>query len=66
MLYIHGGNQVGTTSVNTIPNFVKFEVLTAVVMKSTACWSRMPHSLLISNLHFRGTYCRHLQRWIPA
>jgi hypothetical protein len=38
-----------------------FEVLTAVVMKSTIFWDITPCSLLIVNQHFRGTFRLHLQ-----
>jgi hypothetical protein len=45
---------------NKIPH-VGFEVLTAVVMKSTVFWDIMPCSSLKVNWHFRGTYRLHLQ-----
>jgi hypothetical protein len=40
---------------------VGFEVLTAVVMKSTAFWDITQCSLLKVNRRFGGTYCLHLQ-----
>jgi hypothetical protein len=39
---------------------VGFEVLTAVVMKSSVFWDKMPCSPLKINRHFGGT-CLHLQ-----
>jgi hypothetical protein len=41
--------------------FVGFEVLTAVIMKSTIFWDITPCSLLRVNRRFGGTYCLHLQ-----
>jgi hypothetical protein len=38
-----------------------FEVLTAVVMKSTIFWDIMRYSPLRANTCFRGTYRLHLQ-----
>jgi hypothetical protein len=40
---------------------VEFEVLTAVVMKSTIFWDITPRSPLKFNRRFGGTYCLHLQ-----
>jgi hypothetical protein len=41
--------------------FVRFEVFTAVVMKSIIFWDVTPRSLLSCNRRFGGTYCLHLQ-----
>jgi hypothetical protein len=41
--------------------YAGFEVLTAVVMKSTIFWDIMPCSLLKANRHFGGTHRLHLQ-----
>jgi hypothetical protein len=40
---------------------VGFEVVTAVVMKSTLFWDITPYSPLKVSHCFRGTYCLHLQ-----
>jgi hypothetical protein len=42
---------------------VGFEVLTAVVMKSSIFWDITPCSLLKVNRSFGGTYRLHLQGW---
>jgi hypothetical protein len=44
-----------------IPLTEKFEVLTAVVMKSTIFWDITPCSPLKVGRHFGETYCLHLQ-----
>jgi hypothetical protein len=41
--------------------YAGFEVLTAVVMKSTVFWDITPYSSLNVNQRFGGTYCLHLQ-----
>jgi hypothetical protein len=41
--------------------YVGFEILTALVMKSTISWDIIPCSPLEVNWHIRGTYCLHLQ-----
>jgi hypothetical protein len=43
-----------------------FEVLTAVIMKSTIFWDIMPYSPLSVNRRFGGTYRLHLQGKPPA
>jgi hypothetical protein len=43
--------------------YVGFEVLIAVIMKSTIFWDITPCSKLKVNQHFRGTYRLHLQGW---
>jgi hypothetical protein len=45
---------------------VRFEVLTAVVMKSTIFWDITPCSPLKVNRHFGGTYCHFLSLWFLA
>jgi hypothetical protein len=42
-------------------HFVEFEVLTAVVMKSTIFWDITPCSPLRVNRRFGGTYCLRFQ-----
>jgi hypothetical protein len=42
-------------------NFVGFEVLTAVTMKSAALWDLTPQSPIEINQRFRETYCLLLQ-----
>jgi hypothetical protein len=56
-----------------IPKLVGFEVLTAVVMKSSIFWDITPCSPLKVNQRFGGTYRLHLQcryrllsRWFLA
>jgi hypothetical protein len=43
------------------PQFIGFEVLTAVVMKNTIFWDITPCSPLTVNRRFGGTYRLHLK-----
>jgi hypothetical protein len=43
--------------------FIVFEVLTAVIMKSSIFWTITLCSLVKVNQHFRGTCYLHLQGW---
>jgi hypothetical protein len=49
---------------HTISSHVKFEVLTAVVIRNTVPWNITPCSPVKVNRRFGGTYRVHLQGWI--
>jgi hypothetical protein len=49
-------------------DFAGFQLLTALIMKSTIIWDMIPCSSLEVNRRFGGTYCLYLQgrKIIPA
>lgn len=47
-----------------ISQLVRFEVLTAVIMKRTVFWNVTPYSLEKVYQRSGGTYCVHLQGWV--
>jgi hypothetical protein len=55
-----------TAVTNTHATVEEFEVLTAVLMKSTIFWDITPCSPLKINGRFGGTYRLHLQLYLPS
>jgi hypothetical protein len=48
-----------TTQRNLPEGYVRFQVLTAAIMKMTAFWDIAPCSLIEGDRRFRGVYCHH-------